>query len=398
MANNYNNDIRHSVYTLPIIDNYGIAGELSVEELNRYQLNPGNGKVTPRVWYETIIRIPHWTKHTRYCNYCSELPFFENLKASGSSLKTEITDNRSSSSIKDRITLKVTSDYSYKEFTTSKNSFPSLPDQQTSALKKRIITILMGVNPIMLREFDTDSYQRWSWVDDVMGSWFENQPMKAMPHSNPKVLKFNPGDHYRIAIIMGDDNKPEAIILDDAQGAFRRKLYTYLSPLHYAANLFELPHHAREAYDFGAASLSEKGIHRVTNAIFSARNAFEFSEHVGHLQVVQKSWKHFSRKDANNTEVGQEGIDEFEPDYILGSLDAGNLVLASGELIYKYGKKGFSSTIPNMFSLGIILTNLIVSMNQQSLVEGYHDRIDKLIQRYFVQSQRQLYLKYREML
>lgn len=398
IAYNYNQDIRHLLYTLPIIDHYGIAGELTIDELNRYEREPVTGQITPMTWYEAIIRVPHWTKHTRYCNYCSEIPLLENLKAYGSSLRVQV--KVSPRLPEDKITLTVTSDYSYKEFTTTKTSLPGLPEEQTSAIKQ-VTTILLGTNPVMLREFNTDSYMGWAWVDNVMGSWFEKQPIKTMAHSNPKVLKINPGDHYRMAIIMDENNEPEAILLDDALGAFRRKVYNCFTPVYYGANAFELMHHARQSLVFGHDALFLKGISakkRFVNGAFFGHNIFEFTEHAGHLQVVQKAWHHFTKNDTTALPVDeQDTADEFEPDYILGSMDAINLASTTSELIYQL-PLGPWVLLENTFSLGIGIVNLLVSANQKTLIEGFDGRIDDMINRYFKENQRELYLKYQQML
>ena len=395
---NYNEDIRHSLYTLPIIDHYGITGELAIDELNRYQRNPESGKITPMVWYEAIIHIPHWVKHARYCDYCSEIPVFENLKAYASPLRVQVKPARHLP--EDQITLRTSSDYSYKEFTTSRTSLPRLPKEQ-SHITKEMMTILLGANPIMLREFDTDSYSRWAWVDNLTGSWFEKQPIKIMAHSNPKVLKINPGDHYRMAIIMDDNNEPEAVLLDDAQGAFRRKSYNYFSPIYYGANAFELLHHGKQSLMFGAGTFSKKTISkmdRLANAAFLGHNLFEFAEHMGHLQVVQKCWKSFNGECSTDaSEDKMENGEEYEPDYILGCMDVGNLVSTAGELAYQL-PLGPWALLENTFSLGIGIVNLLVSSNQKSLIEGFDNRIDDMINRYFENNQRELYMQYRDML
>lgn len=390
-AAHYNQDIRHTLYSLPIIDSYGIAGELTIDELNHYQQNLVTGTITPTVWHEAIINIPHWTKYARCCDYCSEIPFFETLKAYGSSLRVQMKP--SPDSPEDKITVLVSSDYAYKEFTTSRTSLPSLPKEQTPIIRQ-MMTILLGTNPIMLREFDTDSYMRWAWVDNVMGSWFEKQPIKTMPYPNPKVLKINPGDHYRMAIIMDDNNEPEAVLIDDAQGAFRRKFYNYFSFIYYGANAFELVHHAKQSALFSAAAFFSKGIsamNRMANAVFLGHNLFELAEHTGHLQVVQKTWKRFAKEDE------QEAEEQFEPDYILGTMDLGNLASTTGELVYQL-PLGPWILLENSFSLGIGVVNLLVSANQKSLIEGFEDRIDTMTERYFKKNQRELYLQYRGML
>ena len=390
----YNQDIRHSLYTLPVIDHYGIVAELSVDEINRYNRKTPGGFVAPEFWYETIIRVPHWVKHARYCESCSEIPVFASLKAQGSTLKTKILS--SPRTPEDKITLEVSSDYSYKAFSTSRLSLPELPDELNQ--NKRVITaLLLGANPIMLREFDTDSYLRWSWVDNTFGSWFENHPMKVMPGTTARILKINPGNHYRIAVIMDEENNPEAILIDDAQGAHLRKLYTYLSPFFYGANAFELAHHAKQAAVFGAVTLGSKGfsmLSRLGHSLFLFHNLFEFVEHAGHLQVVQKGWKYFS--DSSRATESESTEDEFEPDYILGSMDAVNLVTTTGELLVQL-PLGPLTLLENTLSVSIGMANLLVSANQKILIEGFHDRIDTMIERYFTHL-KPLYLENRSRL
>lgn len=397
-ANNLDKDISHSLFTLPIIDNYGIAGELSIDEINRYDTSSASNTITPMLWYEATIRIPHWIKETRYCNYCSEIPLFETLKTYGSRLTMKMKPLSSSS--EDEVKLTVSSDYSYKEFTTSISSLPGIPKEQ-SAIIDQVMTILLATNPIMLREFDTDSYLRWAWVDNTMGSWFEKQPIKTMPHTNPRVLKLNPGDHYRMALIMDENNQPEAIILDDAQGASYRKLYNYLTPVYYGANAFELIHHAKQAMVFGKGTFLQRSLShakRLANSVFLGHNLFEFAEHTGHLQVVQKSVQLARNHMSENKEAVDENTeDEFEPDYILGIMDLGNLVSTTGELIYQL-PLGPLTLIENSFSLGIGIANLLVSANQKTLIEGYDDRIDQLISRYFEKDQLKLFRNHQKKL
>lgn len=376
----YNKEL---VYKIPVLDHFGIVGELSLYKISDQRASHS---------YEIIIKTPSWTKETRYSTY-SEFPIFDHIKKAQSSVRTKITGSNASEAEntgETTLQLDVKTSYSDKTFITSQNTQPKLPEQ-LAPIKEELDAIILGANPLMLKEFDTESYSRWSWVDNVFSSEFEQHSIEIVPSPNEKTLKLSLGQHFFMVIIFDENSNPEAVVIDDAQGRFLRDTYFVMVPLFYLQNGHEIPHHILKIGKYLTALSAYKTLSTFTGQSAALiHNVVELSGHIGH---IAKGAIPYLSTEAHQTKLEDKDEDEYQPNYMLGTVDAWCLLATTAEFLAELNCNPVV-VLSNGFSLGAGLANLMVSANQKRYIEPHDQRIDDIVKSYY-RIYKSLYLKYK---
>lgn len=374
-----------NIYHIPVMDHYSIVATLKLNEVcittahfkNTHEPETTeNNYIELKCHMETIIDVPVWALHLhKKYSSSSEIPVFNHIKTRGGKMSMSYfypPNNNPQSEHR----LEIRTPYFNKTFHTNPKNLPEWPEPLNNQ-GHELDALMLSLNPLMLKEFNTDSYIIFSWIDNLLGSGFEKQVVTISDYSD-NTIKLKVGEHHSMAMVFDPyTNKPEAILLDDAQGATLRNIYFFASPLVYVSNLHEISHHFYKALKYGTLVFARGAVNfgtRVLQAINSMRNCIELTEHSAHVAMATKN-----AMSAYGNETSIEQDNDYEPNYWVGSLDVFNLLCTVGEFIYEWSDLTPLGIADNTIATTTGAVNLLVSSNPKTLIEPYENRVDLMV-------------------
>ena len=291
------------LYSLPLIDRCGIVAVIEGKRECPYPESISRSAIIRGEYSEhqcqSVVEIltPEWSKTAaRYCSPGAEFSLFKTIgqqtnplriKSQLKTIETEATH-----------VIEMAGDELTKNYEMPASQYPALPDHASSP---DIQDIIIALRPQMLEHYDDETSPVTSWRHHLrVSKALTSEVIEVIEEQNDRgphdhFITMETGDHYIMAIKLDKENQPEAVFLDDMQGAWMRSFLKHSAPAKFAGNSAEFLTHGWKIAEYGINLWQSKAVLAMNTGKF-LHNAIEMTEHTYHLSTdVRDAWHSYKR-------------------------------------------------------------------------------------------------------
>ena len=388
-----------SLYSIPLIDRCGIVAVIE----GKRECQPPESVSRPAIirgdqseyQCQSVVEIltPEWSKTAvRYCSPGADFSLFKTIGRQNNPLR--ITSQLKTIDAESTHVIEMAGEDLTKTYEMPASQFPALPDH---ASNPDIQDIIIALRPQMLEHYDDETSLITSWRHRIsVSNALTNEVIERVEEQNDRgphnrFITMETGDHYIMAVKLDEENQPEAVFLDDMQGAWMRSFLKHSAPVKFIGNSAEFLTHGWKIAEYGINLWKSKAVFAMNTGKF-LHNAIEMTEHSYHLKTdIHDAWHSYKGIPKSNLTALQTNLtipSSTWSDYLpgmpitpswmftigFGLLEAGNFGMSVYEL-YSERQHGKMKLIRNVIGPTIAIINI---MSHLTNYEPHRERIEEM--------------------